>query len=557
MKKDKTSPKEHYQQMRVLSCERLWTAEVPKFDAATPQQRMEQVGVIRAVGVVFAESGTAAQKEQARQWLQSLLRDPAEKVRRYAMVALPKIGAADQEEGELLTLLKKTSSDREKKFLAQTLEKIGGAATLEVAGDEGLARTAQKVEANLARAQKPSTILFDKSFPEFENVRIHLRGRSGLEDIIEEEVQIEAKAGGKFRAVFKARALVAVVPSKPFSLADIYGLRCFSDAGIVLGTVKLTKKDREDDEDDADLEALADIISSPTTLRIFEAFTEGPLRYRLEFASKGHQRSAVRRVTNLVYSLEPKLLNDSRSAPWEINIFHTPQGLSVELSPKLRPDPRFAYRLRDIPAASHPPLAACMARLAGPATGETVWDPFCGSGLELIERALLGGVKHLYGTDRSEEAIEITRGNLASAIAQPPAATLTCCDFRDHAKLAGIRPGSLSLIVSNPPMGKRVPVANLRFLIEDLFAAATVALRPGGRLVFANPLPIKPGGHQLKLQYRQKVDLGGFHCHLEKYVKLAPGTPGEEGAPFSRSAERPRQARPDRNTPRENFRRRR
>ena len=49
-----------------------------------------------------------------------------------------------------------------------------------------------------------------------------------------------------------------------------------------------------------------------------------------------------------------------------------------------------------------------MARLAGKLNREVVWDPFCGSGLELIETALRGGVQSTYGTDISANAIAIS-----------------------------------------------------------------------------------------------------------------------------------------------------
>jgi hypothetical protein len=44
-------------------------------------------------------------------------------------------------------------------------------------------------------------------------------------------------------------------------------------------------------------------------------------------------------------------------------------------------------------------------------------------------------------------------------------------------------------------------------------------LEPGGRLVFVNPLSVRPAGHALKQETRRKVDLGGFNCHLEMYRK--------------------------------------
>ena len=99
MKSDaKNSGKELYQQLRRLPCAQLWQDEVPRFDRAAPRERFERVALVRAVGVVFAESGTAAQQDAARTWLRGLLHDPEEKIRRYAMAALPKIGAGQGEE---------------------------------------------------------------------------------------------------------------------------------------------------------------------------------------------------------------------------------------------------------------------------------------------------------------------------------------------------------------------------------------------------------------------------------------------------------------------------
>jgi hypothetical protein len=59
-------------------------------------------------------------------------------------------------------------------------------------------------------------------------------------------------------------------------------------------------------------------------------------------------------------------------------------------------------------------------------------------------------------------------------------------------------------------------------LVRDLFAVAAVALKPGGRLIFANPLRIEPQDPSLQLKYRRVVDLGGFNCRLEMYLNM-PG----------------------------------
>jgi 23S rRNA G2445 N2-methylase RlmL len=476
---------------------------------------MERVAVIRAVGVVFSASGTAKQKAEARSWLVRLLQDPNEKIRRYAMTALPKIGAGAGEEGELLSLLRTTTVEREKKFLGQALDKIGGTATLDVvAGIRGsLPQTEQKVKANLARRERPSAIRMDSTLSDFSRLRIHLRCRKGLEEIVRDEVNEYIAKRRKFRIVEVRTGLVAITPVTPFSLADIYTLRCFATFGFVLGTV------RSSDPTES-IDALASVITSSLSKSLLATFTEGSIRYRLNFVSRGHQRGTVRLLANRAYAMCPDILNDARSAPWSVDIHPIRRGTSVELRPRLTPDPRLTYRQDDISAASHPPLAACMARLAGRARNEVVWDPFCGSGLEIIERALLGGVRSIYGTDLSPDAIAVSRANFAAAKIKAVESKFACCDFRDYATVEGLEPESVTLIITNPPMGRRIRVPNMRGLFADLFAVAAAVLKPGGRLVFANPLRIEPIDPSLKLKYRKVIDLGGFDCRLEMYLKL-------------------------------------
>ena len=508
--------KELYRQLRTLPWKQLWEQEVGKFDKATPKERMERVSVIRAVGVVFPESGRVEQKDEVKRWLLCLLQDPCEKIRRYAMAAMPKIGAGASEEAELLSLLRKTSVEREKKFLGQTLDKIGGAATLETMreGAVGLSlQTEQKVKASVARLQSPSVIRMDAILSDFAGLRIHLRGRKGLEQIVRDEVEESIGTSGKFRIGEVSSGLVAMTPVSPFGLGELYALRCFGTVGLVIGTV-LTGSEEEL------VEALASVITSPLSRRVLKTFTEGSIRYRLNFVAKGHQRGAVRLVANRAYALCPEILNDAREAPWAIDIHPAHGGSSVELRPRLTPDPRLYFRQDDVPAASHPPLAACMARLAGKVDGEIVWDPFCGSGLELIERALLGGVRRVHGTDLSAAAIAIAGKNFAAAKLKSVESRFACCDFRRLAE-AGIEPGTVTLILTNPPMGMRVPIPNLRGLIGELFAVAAAVLRPGGRLVFANPLRLENPHPSLRLESRQTVDFGGFDCRLEKYTKTA------------------------------------
>ena len=503
--------KDLYKRLRALPWSQLWTEEVARFDRADRDERFKTVSVVRAVGVVFSESGPVEQMDEVKQWLRRLLHDPEEKVRRYAMAALPKVGVGADEEAELLALLRSTESAREGQFLSRALDKIGGVATLHAIETVGhfSPQTLQRVKASVARSEAPSAIVLDRVLPDSDKLRIHLRGRRGLEGIMRDEVNEH----GKFRVIDVDPGHVAVTPLAPCTLADVFGLRCFGTMGIVLGLVPPATSDAES------IDALAAAITSPLAERLFAELTDGAIRYRLEFIGQGHRRGAVRRVADRAFALCPRILNDAREAPWAVEIHATQHGDSVELRPRLTPDPRHSYRLGDVPAASHPPLAACLARLAGRVENESVWDPFCGSALELIERARLGGVRRLYGSDSSPAAIDIARQNIAAAQLPSAETHLACCDFREFAKVAGLAPRSLTLIITNPPLGRRVRIPNLRGLFDDLFAAAAELLAPGGRLVFTNPFRMESPQPSLALRSSHVVDLGGFDCRIEVYEK--------------------------------------
>lgn len=496
-----TPTKELYARLRRRSCEDLWREEVPRFDRASPAVRLSQVALVRAIGVVFSERGTPAQKDEVRRWLTNLLRDPEEKIRRYAMTALPKLGAGSAEEAALLALLESRPCGRERKFVEESLNKIGGEATLQ--REDVSVRTQQKVQAAVTRRNAVTAIRLDVKVPARPGLRVHLRCRKGLEESVRGEWEDSPRMRTLFRPVGTGPGLVVIEPMAPFSLGDLYVLRCFATLGLVVSPV---------DNPSLSPDALAEALTTPLAQEILRTVTEGPIRYRLDFIDKGHQRGAIRQVAERVFARCPGMLNDARSAPWAVEI-HAPG--TVELRPRLRPDPRFAYRGGDVPAASHPPLAAALARLAGRAGDEVVWDPFCGSGLEVIESALLGGVKTLYGTDRSAEAIGIAEQNYRAAGLAAVPARFVVGDFRDFARALGR--GSVSLIVTNPPLGRRVPIAGLRQLMGDLFFAAAAVLRPQGRLAFVNPLPAPVSHPALELLSRRPVDLGGFTCSMELY----------------------------------------
>jgi tRNA G10 N-methylase Trm11 len=255
----------------------------------------------------------------------------------------------------------------------------------------------------------------------------------------------------------------------------------------------------------------------------------------------------------------------------------------VELRPRLTPNPRLSYRTSTFYAGTHPPLAAAMVRMAGVQPDELVWDPFCGTAIELIEASLANPhVQQLVGTDIDGAALAAARAHLEHARAlcgvSAPAA-LHELDFRAApSSVPELRRGAVSLIVTNPPLGRRVKVHNLRAphraapshalrvgpsrtrtappaphtlcpdarvrralpvrlcrralvslfargadaLFADLFRVASEVLRPHGRLVLINPLRAVPARNaSLQLEARHTVDLGLRHrTGVEVWRKL-------------------------------------
>ena len=88
--------------------------------------------------------------------------------------------------------------------------------------------------------------------------------------------------------------------------------------------------------------------------------------------------------------------------------------------------------------------------MAGVRVDDVVWDPFVGAGAELVERALLGRYDEMIGTDTDADALAAAKANLKAA--KVARVQLTRSDAR---KFLPRKP--VTLVLTNPPMGRRVP----------------------------------------------------------------------------------------------------
>lgn len=336
----------------------------------------------------------------------------------------------------------------------------------------------QRLERSSARETK-ARIAAERVVPPFE---VELRCRTGLEAILAGEVKgAHVASPGLVRAETTSLEALAVA-------------RVWSTAAIVLGSgsavdVAAVLREREP---------------------LLRSLTDGIVRWRVEWAAAGHRRAATRALAEA--ASHEGFINDPIAADWEIEV-HPDRVVAI---PKSWDDGRFAYRVADVPAASHPTIAAAIARLGGVRDDDVVWDPFVGSGLELVERARLGPYRTLMGTDTDERALAAAKKNLASAHVRD--GRLERADARTF-RLRGV-----SLVLTNPPMGRRVQTPpRLDDLLTSAIENVAAAIASGGRLVWITPHPrttnrvLERAG--MKMTKNLVVDMRGFAANLQHWKR--------------------------------------
>ncbi len=447
--------------------------------------------------------------------------DPAVRVRKAAISALGKLGGEVARDAVIARWDATDVTPDERRVLAEALGKIGGDAAmqrlsqLESGEDRELARRRDRALLMADRSSKrdaDSTIATDVA-PQTP-LYVILRCRAGFGPLLVEEL---TALGMKPRVIGDAAAEVTL--TQPWSA--LFASRLWATASIRLPRLETPDVGgrrregiRERPDRVANPEQLARTIIAtllaPSTRALLTAWTRGPIRWRLGF-SRGHKRAIVWNVATAVTAAAPELINDPQQTTWEFLV--DDQTGTVELVPKRFDDPRWAWRVTEVPAASHPSVAAALVQFAGIREGDNVWDPFCGSGLEVIEAAKRGAT--VCGSDLDETALAAARQNVAAAgvtakLAMSDARVYSC--YPVHA------------IVTNPPLGSRVQVDAIG-LLGECAAHFASQLTEGGRLVWITPSArrtspaVEAAG--LRCVHRMPVDLGGVRGHLERWDKPA------------------------------------
>ncbi len=403
--------------------------------------------------------------------------DADPKTRRNALGELGRVRTKEAEDALLVAWGSETSAPV-LKTIAQSLGRMGSPRALEAlraraplagtAGDDPelkkkVARATHILEREAARSEESA---IDASQSAKGPLDVLFFCRPGLQLFLAEEL------GASWHARVAKPGEVRGVLDGP--LSRVLVARLMTHVGFPLP---------EEVVEDGVPETVARALTSEAARAIFKAFTRGRARFRLAWEDGSHKRALVWQVADLVASRAPELLNDPRESTWEAVVRQTREGaverVRVVLVPRALADERFAYRVAEVPAASHPTIAAALARLGEARRGDIVWDPFVGSGLELVERARLGPYAELIGTDLDDRALDAARQNLAKARVS---ARLELGDA------LAMHPRGVSLIVTNPPMGRRVQKQGELVPFLDRFVAhAAEVLVPGGRLVWVSP----------------------------------------------------------------------
>jgi len=441
-------------------------------------------------------------------WLAEVLdRDADAGVRKRAARALGQAKTGEVEEA-LVAAWDRESDLPVLRAIAESLGKIGTARVSEILSskaidDPELTRIVQRARLIIDRTdiRAVATNAIDPKRAPSRPLLTRFRCRAGLAPIVASELP------ASFAAHIVTPSSVEATLAHPISAC--FAARSALDFGFVVPPELVTG----DDVEAAVVRALV------KARKIFGEVEKPPHRFRLSFTGSGHRRGSVWKIAESVRTASPDLVNDPTDSHWEVVVRERAQAgkthVELLLLPRGLEDTRFTYRVRDVPAASHPTIAAALARVAGARPDDVVWDPFVGSGTELIERAKLGPFARAIGTDIDDKALEAAAENAKAANVTIELVNADAQKFS---------PGEVSLIISNPPLGRRLHRdTDLRVFFDRFLSHAASLLAPDGRICWVSPLPGRTSEQAQKLGLLQDrgidVDMGGFSGQIQLFFR--------------------------------------
>jgi precorrin-6B methylase 2 len=453
--------------------------------------------------------GQALDADEARDFLMRALVDRDPKAKRMAVSALGRVGGAAVE-NNLRRLYDTEETPALRKAIVEAIGRMGNEESAKwiaslPRGDEETEKVRARALLMLKRGPaRAAGTTIDAHVEAEEPVSIVVWCRSGFEDVLTGELLACESLVDVKRASIGTITATLVGPIAP--LLDVRAALGFG--------FRVAPVDRRIGEP---LEkTMARAVTCAEALRVFAAYTMGVVRYRIELVRAGKQRSLVWSVAAEVARTAPNLINDPNEAPWELRLDSDDARVFLTIVPRALEDERFEYREEAVPAASHPTVAVALARLANPRNYDAIWDPFCGGGTELIECARLAPRAKMFGSDLDPKAVATAQANAAKA-------GFTSIEFRVGDAL-DLVPPEVTLVISNPPMGRRVGEGSeTHDLAERFIVRASRILAPGGKIVWLSPNAVRTRNAAermgLTVELERPVDLGGFDVTLQVITK--------------------------------------
>lgn len=224
------------------------------------------------------------------------------------------------------------------------------------------------------------------------------------------------------------------------------------------------------------------------------------IRHATSFAVRSKSETLEKKFGEMLFNKGLKV--NLKNPEVEVNLFKVDGGYMAGLDIPLKRDfnsRRAQYRPFFSPTSMHPKLARTMVNLARVSAGETVLDPFCGTGGILIEAGLMG-VKPV-GWDISEKMVGGCRQNLSYFRLKGDIAEQNALEYKGRLKV--------DAIVTDPPYGRASYTSDKEVdrLYTNFISKSHKLVKKGGYVILMLPSSkkINPKGFHVKGYYDVRV----------------------------------------------------